>query len=129
VRYLLDTCTFLWMAQQPTMLSATARGTLDDGTAELFVSDASIWEIMLKHSVGKLPLPDAPRHWIPRKFVYHRLQPLPLTREAIFRSGELPRTHADPFDRMLVAQAMAEPMFLLTSDRMLAGYGDLVRLV
>ena len=123
MRYLLDTCTFLWMAQQPTMLSATARGTLDDGTAELFVSDASIWEIMLKHSVGRLPLPDAPRHWIPRKFVYHRLQPLPLTREAIFRSGELPRTHADPFDRMLAAQAIESGLTILSPDTPLSMLG------
>jgi len=123
VRYLLDTCTFLWLAQQPVMLSARVRGALDDAVAELFVSDVSIWEITLKHSAGKLPLPEVPKRWIPRKFVYHRLQSLSLNREAIFRSGELPRTHADPFDRMLAAQAIESGLTILSPDTPLSLLG------
>ena len=65
VRFLLDTCTFLWHAQQPAMLSVAARDALNDSANELFVSDVSVWEVTLKHSAGKLPLPDEPRVWIP----------------------------------------------------------------
>jgi PIN domain nuclease of toxin-antitoxin system len=114
--YLLDTCTFLWYAQQPSMLSAAAVTALNDPASELFVSDASLWEISLKHSAGKLPLPDAPRTWIPQKLAYHRLQSLSVTHDAIFRSGELPRVHADPFDRLIAAQALDSALTILSPD-------------
>ena len=116
VRYLLDTCTFLWHAQQPSMLSAGAVAALNDGGSELFVSEVSLWEITLKHAAGKLPLPDAPRWWIPRKLAYHQLRSLSLTHAAIFRSGELPQVHADPFDRLLAAQAIEFSLILLSPD-------------
>ena len=58
VRYLLDTCTFLWLVQQPAMLSPAAVSAINDPASELFVSDVSLWEITLKHAAGKLPLPD-----------------------------------------------------------------------
>ena len=116
VRYLLDTCTFLWHAQQPSMLSPAAVAALNDFESELFVSDVSLWEITLKHSAGKLPLPDRPRVWIPRKLAHHQLQTLSPTREAVFRSGELPRVHADPFDRLLAAQAIESSLILLSPD-------------
>jgi len=123
VRYLLDTCTFLWLAQQPDMLSARASELLDNAVADLHVSDISIWEITLKHSAGKLPLPEVPKKWIPRKFVYHKLRSLPVTREAIFRSGELPRMHADPFDRLLAAQAIESGLTILSPDTPLSLLG------
>ena len=116
VRYLLDTCTFLWHAQQPAMLSPAAVTVLNDAGSGLFVSDVSLWEITLKHSAGKLPLPDAPRLWIPQKLAHHQLQSLALTHEAIFRSGELPRVHADPFDRLLAGQAIEYSLILLSPD-------------
>ena len=123
MRYLLDTCAFLWLAQQPKLLSSEVTAVLNDAGAELFVSDVSIWEITLKHSAGKLPLPDAPKIWIPRKFVYHKLHALPLTREVIFRSGELPRVHSDPFDRLLAAQAMEAGLTILSPDTPLSLLG------
>jgi len=116
VRYLLDTCTFLWHAQQPAMLSPAAVAAINDPESQLFVSDVSLWEITLKHSAGKLPLPDTPRVWIPQKLAHHQLQSLALAHEAIFRSGELPRDHADPFDRLLAAQAIESSLILLSPD-------------
>lgn len=116
VKYLLDTCAFLWMSQQPTMLSKAAVAAINDRANEFYVSDVSIWEITLKHSAGKLPLPGAPRLWIPEKFAYHRFRPLSLNHSAIFRSGELPRVHQDPFDRLLAAQAIEEGMVVLSPD-------------
>ena len=101
MRLLLDTCAFLWLAQQPAMVSPRAAAAIDDAGNELFVSDVSIWEITLKHSAGRLPLPGAPRRWIPAKLSYHQLQSLRLDHAALYRSGELPRVHPDPFDRLL----------------------------
>ena len=75
VRCLLDTCTFLWYAQQPAMLSAKVRAALNDPASELFVSDVSVLEITLKHSTGKLALPDMPRIWIPEKFAHQTPAP------------------------------------------------------
>ena len=65
MRLLLDTCVFLWLTTEPSRLSQAATVALDDEQNELFLSDAGIWEITLKHKAGKLPLPDAPRRWIP----------------------------------------------------------------
>jgi PIN domain nuclease of toxin-antitoxin system len=123
VRYLLDTCTFLWLAQQPAMISSTAAEAINDPSNELFLSDASIIEIVLKHSAGKLPLPGPPRAWIPEKVSFHQLQSLALAHRAVFRSGELPRVHPDPFDRLLAAQAVEEGMTLLSPDTPLSRLG------
>lgn len=116
MRYLLDTCAFLWMSQQPVLLSSLATEVINEGSNELFVSDVSIWEITMKHSSGKLPLPNVPRVWIPRKFEVHQLHSLRLEADAIYRSGELPRVHADPFDRLLAAQAMENGMTIISPD-------------
>lgn len=123
MRYLLDTCAFLWTAQQPTALSAAAKAAINDEENELYVSDVSIWEVTLKHSSGKLPLPKTPRLWIPAKFAHHQFKPLRLDESAIYRSGELPRVHADPFDRLLAAQAIEAGMTLLSPDTPLSLLG------
>ncbi len=123
VRYLLDTCAFLWLAQQPAMVSPRAAAAIDDAANELFVSDVSIWEITLKHSAGRLPLPGAPRRWIPAKLSYHQLQSLRLDHAALYRSGELPQVHPDPFDRLLAAQAIEAGMTLLSPDTPLSLLG------
>lgn len=72
VRYLLDTCTFLWHAQSPSHLSTAAVAALNEPDGEHFLSDVSLLEICLKHSAGKLPLPSTPREWIPPKLDYHQ---------------------------------------------------------
>lgn len=123
VRCLLDTCSFLWYAQEPAMLSGRARAALNDLENELFLSDVSVLEITLKHSTGKLDLPAVPRAWIPEKFAHHKLHRLALTHAAIFRSGELPRVHNDPFDRLLAAQALEEDLTILSPDKPLALLG------
>lgn len=123
VRYLLDTCVFLWVSQQPAMLSKAAAAVINDRSNELHVSDVSVWEVTLKHSTGKLPLPGTPRVWIPEKFAHHKFKALSLDHAAIFRSGELPRKHADPFDRLLAAQAIESGMTILSPDTPLSLLG------
>ncbi len=116
VKLLLDTCAFLWLALPQGKLSPTATSMLDDPANLLFLSDTSVWEISLKHAAGKLPLPDQPRNWLPRRLAFFQVQPLALTHSAFFRSGELPRVHSDPFDRLLAAHAIEEGMTVLSPD-------------
>jgi len=123
VNLLLDTCTFLWLAQQPDKISVTASKLIDNTDNELHLSQVSVLEIVMKHSAGKLPLPDAPRKWISSKLRYHQVVDFPLTKEVMFHSGELPRVHADPFDRLLAAHAIIEGFTLLSPDKPFSNLG------
>ena len=105
------------------MLTPAAVVALNDPSSELYLSDVSVWEITMKHSTGKLPLPDSPRVWIPEKLSYHQVQSLRLDLQAIYLSGELPRVHPDPFDRLLAAQAMESGMTILSPDTPLSSLG------
>jgi PIN domain nuclease of toxin-antitoxin system len=121
VRVLLDTHLFLWAVSAPSKLSVAARKKID--AAEVFISAASIWEISIKTSIGKLHAdPDELLAGVePAGFSM-----LPITGEHAARAAKLPLIHKDPFDRMLVAQAFVEPMILLTNDEALRDYGSLV---
>jgi PIN domain nuclease of toxin-antitoxin system len=123
VNLLLDTCTFLWLAQQPAMISVTASKLIDNTANELYLSQASVLEIVMKHSTGKLPLPDAPSKWVSSKLRYHQVVDFPLKQEVMFHSGELPRIHADPFDRLLAAHAIIEGFTLLSPDKPFSNLG------
>lgn len=123
MKLLLDTCTFLWLTQQPDKISLQASEYINDLSHELFLSDVSVMEIVMKHSAGKLPLPKNPRKFIPEKTSYHQVNSLPLLPAVIYRSGELPRCHADPFDRLLAAQAIEEGMTLLSPDTPFSSLG------
>jgi PIN domain nuclease of toxin-antitoxin system len=124
MRVLLDTHLLLWALAQPAKLPLKARKLID--AAEVMVSAASIWEIGIKSALGKLTL--GPRD------ILQAIEPtgfglLSVSCEHAARVGELPPLHRDPFDRMLVAQALTEPLILLTNDQLLAGYGSCVTLV
>jgi len=116
VTALLDTCTFIWLALEPARLSATAVSMINDPGNDLFLSDVSVWEIVLKHAAGKLALPETPRLWVPSRRAFFRLQTLAVSEAALFRSGELPTIHADPFDRLLAAQAIEASLTIVTPD-------------
>ncbi len=116
MRLLLDTCVFLWLTTEPSRLSQAATVALDDEQNELFLSDASIWEITLKHKAGKLPLPDAPRRWIPDELQFHGIQSIPIVSEAIYLASELPGDHRDPFDRLIGAHAEFGSFKLVSPD-------------
>jgi PIN domain nuclease of toxin-antitoxin system len=123
VKLLLDTCSFLWLAQQPAMLSTAAVTAIDDPRNDLIFSDVSILEIVLKHSAGKLPLPKSPRVWLPEKIAFHQIDELALNHETILRSGELPRVHPDPFDRLLAAHAIEGGLVIVSPDAPLSALG------
>lgn len=123
LKLLLDTCAFLWLAQQPDKISSTTSDLIDEPDNDLLLSEISVLEIVMKHSAGKLPLPDVPKKWIPAKLSYHQIVSLPLVARVIFRSGELPRVHADPFDRLLAAQAIEDGLTLLSPDKPFSDLG------
>lgn len=123
MRLLLDTCTFLWLAQQPDKISRSAVELINDQNNDLFLSEVSVLEIVLKYSAGKLPLPKNPRDWIPEKIKFHQLISQPILPGEIYRSGELPRCHADPFDRLLAAQAIEKGLTLISPDTPISNLG------
>lgn len=120
---LLDTCAFLWLALPQGRLSAEATRLINLRSTNLFMSDVSVWEICLKHSNGKLKLPGAPRQWLPSRMAFFQAQSLVISQDAIIRSGELPRKHADPFDRLIAAQAIESGMTILSPDTPLSMLG------
>jgi len=125
VRLLLDTHIALWLVRDAPELSAEARRLINNADA-VFVSSVSVWEATIKVAIGKLPLDPAR---LESQLLAAGVQPLPLSWAHARALHGLPMLHRDPFDRMLVVQAMTEPLHLLTHDAALAPYSDLVILV
>lgn len=122
MKLLLDTCTFLWIVTSDASLSASARKLFSDPANEAFLSAVSAWEIALKHSLGKLPLPRPPSVLVPEERQRHQIQALPLAETAALFCAKLPELHKDPFDRMLVCQAIVAGLTLLTPDPLVTQY-------
>ena len=128
MKLLLDTQLLLWAAGQPERLSASARRELSDPTNELFFSAASIWEITIKSSLGRDDFQVEPRV-LRRSLIENGYLELPISSEHAVSVDNLPAVHKDPFDRMLLAQALTEGFTLLTTDTQLARYRGPVRKV
>lgn len=123
MKLLLDTCTFLWIALDSPKVSKAARAAFLDRGNERFLSTASVWEIAIKHSIGKLALPMRPDRFIPEIRESSGLDLLALDEESALAAGRLPWIHRDPFDRVLLAQALVHGMTMLTSDEEIERYG------
>jgi PIN domain nuclease of toxin-antitoxin system len=123
MRALLDTCTFLWLALEPTKLSDAAKRVLDDPRTVRQLSRVSVMEIVMKYRTGKLPLPLAPEDWIPTRRAFFQLQDLPIEEAVIYRSGALPGGHDDPFDRLLAAHAIEVGSTIVSPDTPLSLLG------
>ncbi len=124
MRIILDTHVLLWSLLAPKRLSARERELIDDG--EVLVSAATMWEIGIKSAIGRL---DCNPRQILDAIQPAGFEPLPITGLHAVTAAALPRLHADPFDRMLVAQAQVESALLVTRDTALRAYGPLVTLV
>jgi PIN domain nuclease of toxin-antitoxin system len=122
VKYLLDTSVFLWSAGAPEKLNKQATSLLSSISSDLYLSAASSWEIAIKFALGSLPLPKPPSQFIPHAMRTLALRSLNITHFHSLAAAELPQHHRDPFDRMLIAQARAEALVLLTADSALKSY-------
>ncbi|RPJ22148.1 MAG: type II toxin-antitoxin system VapC family toxin [Desulfobacteraceae bacterium] len=122
MRILLDTCTFLWIIGDAPELSNRARELFIDPANDVFLSAVSAWEISVKHGLGRLPLPEPPEKFIPFQRERHGIEALPLEEEATLYLNRLPSSHRDPFDRMLICQAIVHGMVILTPDELVTQY-------
>jgi PIN domain nuclease of toxin-antitoxin system len=122
VRILLDTCTFLWIIGDAPELSNRARELFIDPANDVFLSAVSAWEISVKHGLGRLPLPEPPEKFIPLQRERHGIEALPLEEEATLYLNRLPSSHRDPFDRMLICQAIVHGLVILTPDELITQY-------
>jgi PIN domain nuclease of toxin-antitoxin system len=122
MKFLLDTTVFIWSLNAPEKLNKGASAVLQDGAQEFYLSAASAWEIVIKSSLGKLTLPKAPAQLIPEALTQFAFRALPITLTHSLAVGELPRHHNDPFDRLLITQALSEGMVLMTADAAIRKY-------
>jgi len=122
VRLLLDTHALLWLMEESPRLSQEGR-SLILSASEVYVSSASIWEIAIKSRLGKI---EEDAEVVVEQLEAAGLKELAVTNRHAAAAGKLPLLHRDPFDRLLIAQAMTEPMRLLTADAQLAVYSELV---
>ena len=125
MRLLLDTHVFLWCLNDDRRLTKAARALLS-GATEIYVSSASIWEAAIKARLGKL---DVDIDALVSAIADSGFLELSVTAKHAAAVGRLPDVHSDPFDRLLIAQALSEPLRFLTADKLLCQYSDLVEFV
>ena len=123
MKLLLDTHTFIWAVDQPSLLGPNAKTVLEDLANNLMLSAATIWEIAIKVGLKKLTLSLPYRQWMTQAMNDLEVTTLPVTVEYADVQAELPRHHRDPFDRLLVAQAIVENVQLVSNDTIFDQYG------
>ena len=122
MKYLLDTHTFLWWNMDDAQLSPLAREIISDGANEIFLSAATAWEIATKTARGRLELPEDPTRYVSNRMNLHGFQALPVQIHHAVQVYKLPMYHADPFDRLLIAQSQIESMPLISVDAEIRKY-------
>lgn len=122
MRLLLDTQVFLWSGSAPERLSPRARRAIEAGRNEVFLSAASVWEIAIKTRIGRLQLTRDVEDFTRERMAESSLVALPVLLTHATRVATLPDVHRDPFDRLLVAQAIVEGLHLVSADRRLREY-------
>lgn len=118
----MDTCTFIWLTSAPDRLGTQAKRALNAEQVEVLLSDVSVMEICTKWQAKKLGLPAPPRMWIEEQAGIWQLTRLPITPATCYRATELPEVHRDPFDRLLISQAIDNGLTLLTPDEWIYKY-------
>ena len=121
-RTIIDTECWLWWHLSPERLGSRALALFEERRAPLLLSAASSWEIAIKAELGKLRLPAPPDRFVPQQLAEDDIDGLPITHAHVLRVASLPAHHSDPFDRLLVAQAVLERCSLLTADPQLTAY-------
>ena len=122
MKLLLDTCTFLWIVSGAPELSALVASAVSDPGNEVYLSAASAMEIAVKHARGRLVLPGAPDQYIPDARTRHAIDPLAIDEESALHVAKLEALHRDPFDRLLVSQAIVHGLTIATPDPLIRQY-------
>src|SRR3954451_12393197 len=122
MRLLLDTHVFLWYISADPQLPAAFRDAIRDPANAVYLSVASVWEAVIKYALGKLPLPSPPAEYLPLQREAHQIASLPIDEGAFVHLAGLPSLHRDPFDRILIAQALQHSMTLVTVDDAVRAY-------
>ncbi|AXY68726.1 type II toxin-antitoxin system VapC family toxin [Thermosynechococcus sichuanensis E542] len=115
-RILLDTHIFLWFISGDIQLSTALRDTIRDPDNEVYLSSVSVWEAILKYQLGKLPLPEPLAIYLPKQGDRHEIDSLGLDENSVVQLAKLPPLHRDPFDRMLICQALQNGLTIATVD-------------
>jgi len=119
---LLDTVTFLWIITGSKKLSQKGVELYLNKENKIYLSSISFWEIIVKYNLGRLPLPDKPTKYIPTQRKLHGVESLPLEESDVAELEKLTKIHNDPFDHMLICQAKARNLTILTPDKLIHSY-------
>jgi len=122
MKYLLDTVVWMWSVGPTDKISRAGLEVLTNGEAELYLSAASAWEVAIKTQLGKFTLTEPPGTYVPKRLSAQGIRSLSITQNHSLKVYDLPSHHRDPFDRLIIAQAMIEDMTILTADRVFAKY-------
>ena len=122
MKYLLDTVVWLWSVGPSESIGRAGLDVIRNGNEELYLSAASAWEISIKTRIGKFTLPQEPARYVPQRLATQNIRSLSITQEHTLRVYDLPLHHHDPFDRLIIAQAIAEELTVLTADRVFSKY-------
>lgn len=122
MRLLLDTHIFLWFISGDNRLPSSMRDAIEDEANDVYLSPVSVWETIVKYQLGKLPLPQAPEIYLPLQRKKHFIASLLLDEPSILRLAKIPLLHRDPFDRMLICQAIEHDLTVVTMDTAITNY-------
>ena len=123
MRLLLDTHAFLWWSAGSRRMSDSARRAIADEDNDILISAVSAWEITTKHRLGKLPEASEIAVDVGAEIAHQGFEELPITVEEAARAGSLPGPHRDPFDRLLIAQALSRNLVLVSNEPLFDRYG------
>ena len=122
MRILLDTHIFLWFISGDSQLSIYTRDLIRDSDSEVYLSVVSVWESIIKYQLGKLPLPETPEIYLTKQRHAHQINSLSIDEASVAQLINLPLLHRDPFDRMLICQALQHGLTIATVDSTICTY-------
>lgn len=121
-KLLLDTCTFLWFVSGDKKVSAKLRDEIVNPSHQVFLSAVSVWESVLKQKIGRIDFPEQAAGYVQKQRQVHVIQSLPVSEDCVLHLARLPDLHRDPFDRMLICQALEHGLAIVTPDEAILRY-------
>jgi len=125
MKLLLDTHIFLWLIDDNKRLSEQYRQAIQDPRNEKYLSVVSVWECAIKYKIGKLDFPSFPETYLPGERRKHLIKTLTIDEDSITPLVKLPLLHKDPFDRLIIAQALQHDLIIMTEDKLILAYPNL----